>query len=300
SVRLRQAIAQLHDIEADRVVCGFGSDEILQLMCRAYAGPGDEVIYSEHGFLVYPIAALSAGATPVAVPDDGYYASVDNLLAAVNERTRLVFLANPNNPTGTYLPKDEVERLHAGLPDHVVLVLDGAYAEYVEGADYDPGLRLADSAPNVLMTRTFSKIYGLAALRLGWAYGPEGIIDVLNRLRGPFNVSGPAQAAGLAALDDQEFVARQREHVRRWRDVFTQRLTALGLKVVPSAANFVLIRFASDKAAADMDEALRKRGFYLRRMERYGFSDHLRLTVGTEPENEGVLSAFAELMAERA
>jgi histidinol-phosphate aminotransferase len=294
---LREAIARHHGVEVDRIVCGFGSDDLLQLLARGYAGPGDEVLYSEHGFLIYPIAAHAVGATPVAAKDDGYTVSVDSLLKCVGERTKLVYLANPNNPTGTYIKRDELERLHAGLPQDVVLVIDAAYAEFVDDPDYDSGQELASWAPNVVMTRTFSKIYGLAALRVGWAYGAPGIIDVLNRLRGPFNVAAPAQAAAVAALDDREFFEKARAHNTRWRDWLLQRLGGLGLHVVPSAGNFLLIDFGTAERAQAADSYLKDKGWYLRRMEGYGFPSHLRLTVGTENENRGVtdvLAAFLE------
>jgi histidinol-phosphate aminotransferase len=294
---LREAIARRHGIEPERVVCGFGSDELLQLLARGYAGPGDEVVHSEHGFLIYPIAARAAGATPVAAKDDGYVVSIDALLAAVTERTRLVYLANPNNPTGTHIGRAELERLHAGLPGHVVLVIDAAYAEFVDDPAYDAGQELASWAPNVVMTRTFSKIYGLAALRVGWAYGAPGIVDVLNRLRGPFNVAAPAQAAAVAALEDTGHFERARAHNARWRDWLFQRLGGLGLAVVPSAANFLLIDFGAPERAQAADAYLKQHGWYLRRMEAYGFPGHLRLTVGTEAENRGVtdvLAAFLE------
>ena len=293
---LRESIARRHDIEVDRIVCGCGSDELLQLLCRGYAGPGDEVVYSEHGFLIYPIAATACGATPVAAKDDGYTVSVDSMLKCVGERTKIVFIANPNNPTGTYIPRAELERLHAGLPPHVVLVIDAAYAEFVDDPDYDSGQELASWAPNVVMTRTFSKIYGLAALRVGWAYGAPAIIDVLNRLRGPFNVPTPAQAAAVAAIEDREFFDKARAHNTRWRDWLFQRLGGLGFHVVPSAGNFLLIDFGSAANAHAADEYLRDKGWYLRRMDSYGFRDHLRLTVGTEAENRGVTDVLAAFM----
>ncbi len=296
SSELREAIAAHHGIEADRVVCGFGSDDLLQLMCRGYAGPGDEVLYTEHGFLVYPIAAQAVGATAAAAPDDGYIASVDSLLDSVTDKTKLVFLANPNNPTGTYLNGEELLRLHAGLPEDIALVIDGAYAEYVDEADYDTGLELARHAPNVLMTRTFSKIYGLAALRLGWAYGPDSIIGVLNRLRGPFNVSLPAQAAGVAALEDQDFVDQVRTHTSQWREWLRQRIRGMGLSVVRGSANFLLINMGTPQQAAAADAFLQQQGWFLRRMESYGFPEHLRLTVGTEDENRGVTDALVEFL----
>ena len=211
---LRKALGALHGIDPERVVCGNGSDELLQLLARAYAGPGDEIVYTRHGFLVYPLAALSAGAAPVVAPERDCTADVDAILGRVGERTRLVFLANPNNPTGTYVSKGALRRLWGGLPEHVVLVIDAAYAEYVGEADYDCGLDLAKRAPNVVMTRTFSKAYGLAALRLGWAYGPPAIVDVLHRIRGPFNANGAALAAALAALEDQDHIAHARPQQR--------------------------------------------------------------------------------------
>ena len=209
---LRTALGALHGIDPERIVCGNGSDELLQLLAQAYAGPGDEVIYCRHGFLVYPLATLAVGATPVVVPEVDYTADVDAILSRVTERTRIVFLANPNNPTGTYIPRGELRRLWGGLPEHVILVVDSAYAEFVTAGDYDPGLDLAGMAPNVVMTRTFSKAYGLAALRLGWAYAPPAIIDVLHRIRGPFNANAAALAAALAALEDQDHIVRSCRH----------------------------------------------------------------------------------------
>ena len=292
AIELREALAEHHGLDVNRLVCGFGSDDILALVCRAYAGPGDEVLYSQHGFLVYPIAALSVGATPMTAPEQDYKMSVDHMLETVTERTKVVFVANPNNPTGTYISADDMARLHAGLPDHVALVIDGAYAEFVTADDYDTGVALASTADNVLMTRTFSKIYGLAGLRLGWAYGSDQIIDVINRIRGPFNVSSAAQAAGLAALHDVDFVNAARDHNTKWLAWLTQQLTALGLPVVPSVANFVLIKFESMDEAHAADLFLQERGYFLRRMDEYGFDDHLRLSVGPVDENEGVMEAI--------
>jgi histidinol-phosphate aminotransferase len=221
---------------------------------------------------------------------------VDSLLANVTERTKIVFIANPNNPTGTYIPHAEMERLHAGLREDIVLVIDAAYAEFVTEDDYDSGVALASWAPNVVMTRTFSKIYGLASLRVGWAFGAPAIMDVLNRLRGPFNVTGPAQAAAVAALEDAEFFQKSRDHNTRWRDWLHQRLGMLGLEPVPSAGNFLLVDFGSPSRAGEADDYLRAHGWYLRRMEGYGFPGHLRLTVGTEAENRGVTDVLAAFM----
>jgi len=222
------------------------------------------------------------------------------MIAAVTDRTKILFLANPNNPTGTYLPFDEVRRLHAGLPPTVLLVIDAAYAEYVRRNDYESGIELVSSSDNVVMTRTFSKIYGLANLRLGWCYGPDHVIDALNRIRGPFNVTGPAMAAGIAAVRDREFIDRAVAHNETWLPLLTERLTALGLGVTPSVGNFVLIHLPDEdgKRAADADAYLLDRGLVLRRVENYGFPNSLRMSVGTDEANEAALAAFETFLAQ--
>src|SRR5687767_10620671 len=244
---LREAIGRAFGLDPDRIVCGAGSDDILNLLARAYLSDGDEAIHTTHAFLVYPIATLGTGAKPVVAPEQNYTADVDAILARVTPRTRLVFLANPNNPTGTYLPFDEVKRLHAGLPPHVLFVLDAAYAEYVRRNDYEAGIELVATSDNVVMCRTFSKIHGLAALRLGWMYGPAHVIDAINRIRGPFNVSAPAIMAGAAAVQDAAHVERSIAHNAEWLMWLTEEIGKLGLKVTPSAANFVLIHFPEEK-----------------------------------------------------
>jgi histidinol-phosphate aminotransferase len=293
---LRDAIAARYSLKSENIVCGSGSDELLQLIAHAYLGPGDEAIYSQYGFLVYPIAIQSNGATPVVAPERSETASVDAMLTCVGERTRVVFLANPNNPTGTYLPFNEVKRLHAGLPRHVLLVLDAAYAEYVRRNDYESGLELVSTFENVVMTRTFSKIYGLAALRIGWAYCPSHVADVLNRIRGPFNLNAPAIAAGTAAINDQAFVERAVAHNDAWLPWLTHELTALGLTVTPSVGNFLLVHFPLAKArnAQAADAHLLEHGFVLRRMEAYGLPDALRLTVGSEEANRALVDALKD------
>ncbi len=295
---LREALAQRYGLDAARIVAGAGSDELLNLLAAAYLGPGDEAIYSEHGFLVYKIAILARGATPVPAPERDLTADVDAILARVTDATRLVFIANPNNPTGTYLPFDEVKRLHAGLPEHVILVLDAAYAEYVRANDYEAGIEMVATTPNTVMTRTFSKIYGLAALRLGWAYCPAPVADVLNRIRGPFNVTGPSIAAGIAALADQAHMEQAVEHNTAWRARMAEALAGIGLQTTPSAANFLLVHFPNGKSARDADKFLHERRIILRRVEEYGFPDALRLTIGTEDENEAVLKALTDFMGE--
>jgi histidinol-phosphate aminotransferase len=298
---LRRALAERHGIDAERIVCGAGSDELIALLCRAYLGPGDEMLYTEHGFLMYAIAARTAGATPVFAAETDLTADVDALLAAVSERTRMVFLANPNNPTGSYLPAAEIERLRAALPPAVLLVLDLAYAEYIDRPDYTDGFALVDGGDNVVITRTFSKIYGLGGARLGWAYGPAAVADVLNRVRGPFNVSSVAQAAGLAALADEAFVERAKAHNEVWREWTAARLRALGLTVPDGFGNFVLVRFPNEagRDALAADGYLRARGLIAGRMAAYRLPDCLRITIGREDEMREAVAALAEFVGTR-
>jgi histidinol-phosphate aminotransferase len=297
AVELRRAIAQLHGLDMERIVCGNGSDELISLLVRAYAGPGDEVLYSAHGFLMYPIAARSAGATPVTAPERERTADVDALLERVTPRTRMLFLANPNNPTGTYLPRTEVERLVRGLPADVLLVIDAAYAEYVTRNDYGAGAELVEAHPNVVMTRTFSKLYGLASLRLGWAYCPAGIADVMNRVRCPFNVTLPAQRAALAALEDRAFADAVRAHNDVWLPWFSEQARALGLGVTPSLGNFVLVRFPDPaRPAAAANRFLNARGIIPRAMDAYGFPDSLRFSIGQEDEMRAVVDALGDFL----
>jgi histidinol-phosphate aminotransferase len=297
---LREAIGRAHGLDPARIVCGAGSDELLGLIVRAYAGPGEEVLVSRHGFLVYPLAALSAGATPVTAPEAGLTVDVDALLARAGERTRALLIANPSNPTGTFLPPAQIRRLREALPETVLLVLDAAYAEYVTGEDYEAGAALVDAHDAVVMTRTFSKIYGLAALRLGWAYCPRAVADVLNRLRGPFNVSDPAQAAGIAALADRAFLDHVRDHTRAWRDWLAGRVEAAGLIAHPSVANFVLVEFPADPArnSAAALAFLKGRGILVRGMGAYRLPQCLRITIGREEEMRATAAALAEFMAQ--
>ncbi|MBZ6077708.1 histidinol-phosphate transaminase [Microvirga puerhi] len=298
ATQLREAIAAKYGLDPHRIICGSGSDELLSLITSTYVGPGDEGLFTEHGFLVYRIAVLAAGGVPVVAEEKNYRADVDAILAKVTPRTKIVFLANPNNPTGTYLPFDEVKRLHAGLPSHVVLVLDAAYAEYVRRNDYEAGLELVATAENVVMTRTFSKIYGLANLRIGWMVAPAHIIDAVNRIRGPFNVNGPAIAAGVAAIQDEAHIAKAIEHNETWLAWLTRELEALGLKVTPSVGNFLLIHFPQEegRTAKDADAFLTSRGLILRRIEAYGLPHALRLTIGDEEANRLVVSTLREFL----
>lgn len=296
---LRAALGELHGLDAARIVCGSGSDEILQLLAKAYAGPGDEVLYSRHGFLVYGLAARAVSAEPVAAPETDFRADVDALLAHVTEKTRILFLANPNNPTGSYLTEGELRRLWGGLPENILLVIDSAYAEYVTVEDYEAGADLVDRAKNVVMTRTFSKIYGLAALRLGWCYGAEEVIDVMNRMRGPFNVTAPALAAGLAAVADQDHIATARHHNDKWLKRLDAELTPTGITALPSVCNFLLLRFpeggSHDSKAADA--FLTARGILARNVDNYHLPECLRVSIGRDDEMDALLSALKEFMA---
>ena len=290
--RLREAIGEVHGLDADRVICGVGSDEILSLLCQAYAGPGDEVIHTEHGFAIYKISALANGATPVEVPERERVTDVDAILAACTRQTKLVFIANPNNPTGTMIGEAELARLADRLPKHVLLVVDGAYAEYVE--HYDGGAALVDMRDNVVMTRTFSKLYGLGGLRVGWGYGPAHVIDVLNRIRGPFNLSTAALVTAEAAVRDTEWAAKCRADNTRLRAWLAEALAEKGVPSDTSTANFILARFASREEAEACDDYLKSEGLIVRRVAGYNLPHCLRITVGDEPSCRRVAHAIGQ------
>jgi histidinol-phosphate aminotransferase len=295
---LRDAIGRAFGLDPARIVCGAGSDDLLSLIARAYLSDGDEAVYSQYGFLVYPINTLAAGAKPVVAPEKNFTTDVDAMIAAVTPKTKILFLANPNNPTGTYIPFDEVKRLHRALPPDVLLVLDAAYADYVQRNDYESGIELVATSENVVMCRTFSKIHGLAAVRLGWMYGPEHIIDVINRVRGPFNVNAPAIAAGIAAIADTAHQERSRAHNARWLAFLTEEIGKLGLTVTPSVGNFLLIHFpeTAGKTAKEADAFLTSRGLILRAVAAYGLPNALRMSVGTEEANRLLIKSLAEFL----
>ncbi|SEL14230.1 histidinol-phosphate aminotransferase [Roseovarius nanhaiticus] len=292
---LRGAIAEVHGLDPERILCGNGSDEIIAFLCQAYAGPGDEVIHTEHGFGMYRISALANGATPVEVPERERVTDVDAILAAVTPATKLVFIANPNNPTGTMVGEGEIARLADGLPDHVLLVLDGAYAEYVEG--YDGGAALVEQRANIVMTRTFSKLYGLGGLRVGWGYGPAHVMNVLARVRGPFNVSSAALAAAEAAIRDTEWAEKCREGNTRWRAWLAEALGEHGVSSDTSLANFILARFADQAEAEACDDYLKSEGLIVRRVGGYNLPNCLRITVGDEASCRRVAHAVGQFMA---
>jgi histidinol-phosphate aminotransferase len=298
SALLREAIGARWGLDPNQIIAGAGSDNILELLAHAYIAPGDEGVYSQYGFLEYKIVTLAAGGTPVIAPEINYTASVDALLSKVTDKTKVVFLANPNNPTGSYLPRAEVTRLARSLPSHVLLVLDAAYAEYVARDDYEAGVELVRSSENVVMTRTFSKIFGLAGLRLGWAYGPAHVIEALNRIRSPFNVSAAASVAGIAALEDCAHIEAAIAHNQRWLPWLTREIESLGLPVLPSVGNFIAIHFPDEPGctAADADRFLTARGLVLRAINAYNMPQFLRLTVGSQEANELVVAALAEFM----
>jgi histidinol-phosphate aminotransferase len=296
---LRLAIATHHDIDPARIIYGTGSDEILHLIAGAYAGPGDEVIYVRYGFAVYDIATRRVGATPVIAPDRDFGTDVDAVLASVTARTRVVYIANPNNPTGTFTARDEIARLHALLPTNIMLVLDQAYAEYLEDGEDDGGLELARAQSNVIVTRTFSKIHGLAAERIGWGYGPAAAIDAMHRIRAPFCVTTAGQEAAIAALSSPEFIAESRAHNARWRIWFTEELAKLGnagLRAVPSKANFVLVLFEGEVTAEMAYQRLMAMGYIVRWVPGQGLPQALRMTIGTEEETRGLLAALREVV----
>lgn len=297
---LREAIAHRFGLEKSRVICGNGSDELLALLAHVFLEPGDEGLHSEYGFLEYPISIRAAGGVPVVANEVDRTANVDAMLERASARTKIVYLANPNNPTGTYLPFSEIKRLRTGLPLDCLLVIDAAYAEYVGQNDYAAGIELASNCENVVMTRTFSKIHGLASLRLGWAYAPEPIIDAVNRIRGPFNVNGPALAAGVASLADSAHIERSLDHNRRWLPWLREALRDLGIGVTPSVTNFLLLDFdETETTAAEADAFLNSRGYILRAMNAYGLPNCLRMTVGEEEANRGVVAALTEFMSDR-
>jgi histidinol-phosphate aminotransferase len=294
STALRQALGATFGLDPARIVCGNGSDDLLGLLVQAYGGPGTDLIMSEHGFSIYEIAGKLAGCTVKKAAEKNLTTDVDALLALVTPATKMVFLANPNNPTGTLLPQSEMQRLRDALPPDVLLVIDAAYAEYVERDDYDPGIALVDAGENCVMTRTFSKIFGLGGARLGWAYAPAPIADVLNRMRMPFNVNNVAMAAGIAALAEPGWLEHGRAHNTQAKRRLTERLVQAGLDARPSEANFILVNFDAEARAIAADEFLRSRGIIVRRVKSYGLPQFLRITIGTDEECNRVAAALTD------
>jgi len=295
---LRAAIGEAYKLPPTQLVCGAGSDELIGMLVHAYAGAGDEVLYSQHGFLMYKIYAQGHGATPVTAPEKNLTADMDALLAAVTPRTKIVFLANPNNPTGTLVPFSEIRRFRAALPAHIILGMDAAYAEYIEGEDYEDGVSLVREGTNTVVFHTLSKIYGLPSLRLGWAFAPAHIIDIMNRVRSPFNVNSPALAAGIAAVADQAHVEDSRRKNASERSRVAAAITAMGHEVVPSHANFLLVKFGAN--AASIAAALARQGLMVREVAAYGLPEYLRISIGTEEENTLLIEGLKTSLATKA
>lgn len=293
--KLIKAIANKNKLDENKILCGAGSDEIIGLICSAFANNESEVLYNEHGFLMYSIYAKIAGATPKTAKEENFTISIDNILKAVNEKTKIVFIANPNNPTSTYVPKEQIKRLRQNLRDDILLVIDAAYAEFVVKDDYDCGFDIVDEFENTIVLRTFSKIYALGGIRLGWCYADEKIIDILNRVRSPFNVSSAAQEAGVGAINDDEFIKKSIEHNQKWLKKLKQEIPKLGFEILDSVCNFVLITFNDEKKSSDKaDEFLRKNGIIARKVNAYGLEKSLRVTIGTDEEMEFFLEKLTQ------
>lgn len=297
--RLRHALARRYDLDAERIVCAAGSEDLIQLVCLTYAGPGDEVLYHENGYQGFVKAARVSGATPVVAKERDMVVDVEAMIDRAGERTRICYLANPNNPTGTYIPLEAVQRLRAGLPSHTLLVLDSAYAEYVRRDNYGDGIELVETCDNVLVVRTFSKLHGLAGLRVGWGYGPRSVVDSLNLVRSAFNVSMPAQEAAAAALADAEHETATHAHNDAWLPWLTHELEQLGLRVYPSVCNFILVRVPTDPSlgVAQVVEHLARRNIGVKAVGDYGMADCLRITVGREDENRALVAALSEILS---
>jgi histidinol-phosphate aminotransferase len=292
---LRDAIAKKYNLTADNIVCGAGSDEIIALLTHSFCDVGDQVLYSEYGFLMYPISAKRVGAESVTAKEVNLVANVDNILAQINAKTKIVFLANPNNPTGSCLNHNEVEKLVQNIPSDVLIVLDLAYAEFVDAADYADAIKLVNEYENVVMMRTFSKIYGLASLRLGWSYSSSYIADILNRARGPFNVSGAAQFAAIAAINDDQFIEKSKSHIRKWLKILGEELDKMSIKHYPSVANFILMDFLSAEKCQKVNQFLLSNGIILREMSAYNLPSCLRMTIGRDEENLQVIELLKKI-----
>ena len=295
---LRRVLADAHGLEAGRIVCAAGSMELILYLALAYLGPETEAVTSRYGYLYFDTVTRIAGAVPVRAQETGMTAEVETLLAAVTPRTRILFLANPNNPTGTLLGADAIIDLERRLPDHVLLVLDAAYAEFADDADYADGLALARGSERTVVLHTFSKIFGLAGLRVGWAYGPPPVIDMVNKIRLPNSLTQPSLAAAVAAVDDRDHVRRYRELNARLRGRVVAAMSALGLEPVPSHGNFVLVRFpGGPEQAAAVYRFLKDRGVLLRPMGGYGLGDCLRVSLGAEADLDVALERLGEAVS---
>lgn len=295
-MELKKAIGKVNNLDPEKIICGAGSDEIISLLCMAYAGVGDEVIHSQYGFLMYSISTLAAGATPVVADEDDLTANVDNILNKITDKTKIVFIANPNNPTGTYINKSELLRLRKNLAENILLVIDGAYSEYISQDDYSDGANIVDLGENTVMTRTFSKIYGLPALRVGWAYCPKSIVDIFERIRGPFNLSSPAIACAIEAIKDVDYTKTIKQHNDKWLKILTDEITNLGLYVTPSFGNFILVHFGDEQYANLVNEALLENDIIVRQMHSYKLPHALRISIGNQSDNTRLISTLQKII----
>jgi len=293
--QLKAALSERYGVPGDGIACGAGSDELISLLTRLFAGPGDEVLFPDFSFIMFLRYALRVGATPVRARTIGYRLSVDAILESLTDKTSIVFVANPNNPTGSYLPKSEIRRLAANIPANIPLVLDSAYSEYAGDSDYSDGLDLMDEFKNVIVLRTFSKLYGLAGLRIGWCAAPTSLVDKLNRLRGPYNITGPAQAAASMALADRGHEDASREHNKLWRTRLTQEISQSGFQVEPSGGNFITVVFPNPAAAQGAHRHIAGMGMLTRPLHDYGMPECIRITVGRTEDNERIIEAFRGL-----
>jgi histidinol-phosphate aminotransferase len=294
---LRDALAKINNIDSSQIVCGAGSDEIIAFLTSAFAGVGDEIIYSQHGFLMYPISAKRVGAKAIKVKEKNLKTDPSAILSAINSKTKIIFIANPNNPTGSYLNKQELLNLISQIPKNILVVLDHAYQEFVTVDDYYDPIEIVNNNPNVVLTRTFSKIFGLASLRIGWCYSSKEIAETLNKIRGPFNVSGPAQVSAISALEDNDFVINSINHNKKWLEIYYQEfLSNQKITLYPSIANFILIDFFNEKNCQIVNQKLLQESIILREMSGYGLPSCLRLTIGTAEENEIVINKIKEIL----
>ncbi len=293
---MRAAIGAAYDLDPAQIMCGAGSDELIALLCKAYTQPGDEVLYPQYGFLMYRLSALTVGAIPVAAPAHGLDADPATLFAAISPRTKIIFLANPNNPTGTWWPADKLAAFIAAVPAHIVIALDNAYTEYVTEPDYSDGIEYIAQYPNVIILRTFSKIYGLAALRLGWAYGSAAVIDALNRTRGPFNVNAPAQFAGIAALQDQNFVQASITSNAAGKETFIAAMHNSSVTMHASVGNFMLLDYGMAERASHVHNYLKENGILVRPMDSYGLPHCLRMTIGLPEDMQYVAATIIKAL----
>ncbi len=294
---LRHIIANKFKIDKNRIILGSGSDQILELVCNAFINKGDEVIVPRYSFIIYRIYSKINGAKIIYAKEKNYTVSVSDIISKVTKRTKIVFLANPNNPTGTYVGKKDLLHLRKKLRSNILLVVDDAYFEYMNQNDYSSGLRLFSGYKNVLVTRTFSKVYGLAGLRVGWGYASKNIINSLNLIRPPFNVNRPALFAASAALKDTPWLKKEIKHIRRWNEILFKKFKKMKIATNESKLNFLLLNFDRvNISSKKVFQKLAKAGILVRTMNIYGIKNSLRITIGTNYENKKLISTLMKIL----